>query len=188
MSWAGGFVVLDVCQLLNYRISVSGIEAAFISHVAPSVLLVVLMFTIVALVCKLGHWRAGRAAAGLAVVTAYLLAAAIVGFQGLSLALAWRYDSIEGTLIHSTIWAPGFSDLRFKQVRPNLARAALVDLLGPPIRSFRVADEEVLAYTDIGHYRAVEQKAFHQRWIVLRRGRVARVIRRFVTTEDDPLG
>jgi hypothetical protein len=63
----------------------------------------------------------------------------------------------------------------------------VVQLLGAPLREFEYESEVVYVFSDIGHYRRIEEKAYHQRWLVARDGKVVRVHRRYITTEHDPL-
>ena len=98
-----------------------------------------------------------------------------------------NYDRFASILVHSTRWAAGFSDAKFRQIHPDDSKETVVQLLGVPLRTFELSGTEVLVYSDIGDYRSLAEKGYHQRWIVLRAGKAIRIFRRYLTTDAKPL-
>ena len=118
---------------------------------------------------------------------AYVTVGSIIAMVSLHFALARGYDRYQNVLLDSTTYSAKFDDSRFQAITAGTDFAMVEQLLGPPLRQFAVNGDVVLVFSDIGHYRRVAEKAYHQRWVLLRNGKVVRVYRRYLTSDEDPL-
>jgi hypothetical protein len=88
-------------------------------------------------------------------------------------------------LIHSTVWSKNFSENNFAKIQQNQTREEVTKLLGEPLREFKLNQETMLVYSDIGPYDSISKKGYHQRWILLNTsGKVHRIFKQYLTTEQ----
>jgi len=106
---------------------------------------------------------------------------------GCEAAIRYRYASVSTHLCHSTQWSSRFTEEAFVQVPMKSDPEAAIRLLGAPIRRFTDRGSDIWAYSDIGKYTSIKDKAFHQRWLVFQGGRLNHRLKRYLTTDQDPL-
>ena len=117
-----------------------------------------------------------------------LLAAFLTCFA-LSLALSLgsvvnaRYERYVAVPLHSTVWATNYSDTEFAKLGSGMKAAEIVKRVGDPMRKFDTDSGEVWVYSDIGHYRNLGEKGYHQRWLLMADGTAVHLWRRYLTAE-----
>ena len=73
--------------------------------------------------------------------------------------------------LDGTVYAPGFDEARFGQIRVGMADTEVEALMGPPLETWDWWGDVIWAYT----VQADPMANYHRRLVVLRRGRVRSV-------------
>jgi hypothetical protein len=143
-----------------------------------------LIFAIVA------AWFGRPTAARRALAAAVILISVSAGIVG-SIAVVYRvllvdhYERYGPILRHTTEFPHTYEERKFQSVRTGATEEDVVALLGPPLWNVRGREGVASFYSTTGRYRTIAERGFHQRAIVFKGGRVARIVARYHNNGSD---
>lgn len=183
-----GWLFVDALRLSGSKISLPYVDHIFPLLVFPGLIIFAIASVVVVAVAFFLKKSKGVAPTKTLLplkIGALIFVVAISFYVSLQQKVSSQYEKYSDMLIHSTVWSKNFSENNFAKIQPNQSREEVTKLLGEPLREFKLNQETMLVYSDIGPYDSVSKKGYHQRWILMNsNGKVDRIYKQYLTTEQ----
>lgn len=175
--------IAEVCLVTGSTFPVSlldlSLERAFIISIPMCVSAVFLMFI------RISKVRRDITVTATA-ISVFLLVGSFTGLLAMLPSINFFYDRYSSVLRGVTTWSTSYTESSFRTIHTGMYPAAVRSQLGEPLARIEDGRRTVWVYSQIGQYRVIGDKGFHQRAVAFEDDKVDEIYRRFLTADHKP--